>query len=187
MSDDLGESDELALELAAEAVGDHQKEPWFDHAAFSSMVLAMVMTVGALYAGIAANQAIADRQRELLDESEAHLSILVEEMTKNRLLLQASSGEEGSEELIAAVEKYEEDAEKDQQAAEEDLSQSEAVYEAHEILAFGVTLMSIGVTMTGMSIVIRKKHIWMMALVFASIGLVLILFGLITYFLIPSL
>ncbi|MDB4729956.1 DUF4337 family protein [bacterium] len=182
MSEDLEESNELALELAAESARDEHKEPWVNHAAFSSMIIAMIMTVGALLSGISVNEAMIERQNEIVTQSKFNLTVLKNEILQNRLQIQEAEGVHTLEPLEEQIESLEELAVEYSIETVNELHQSEATLHVHEMLAVGVTIMSIGVTMTGMSIVLRKKAIWYTSLIFAGLGMTFVFRGFYSYF-----
>ena len=67
MVSELQESAEAANDLILEEIQEERaNSKWTSHLAFSTMVMAMVAAVGALLAGITANQAMIQSTSELL-------------------------------------------------------------------------------------------------------------------------
>lgn len=182
MSEDLEESNELAMELATESSGDKNKEPWVNHAAFSSMIVAMIMTVGALLSGISANESMIERQNEIVTQTKFSLAIIQRDILQNRLEMKQAEGIKQVEDLDRQILEFEQMSEEYLQETAEDLVESAATLRVHELLALGVTIMSISVTMTGMAIVLRARLIWYASIGFAALGFGFVIHGIYSFF-----
>ena len=53
----------------------------------------------------------------------------------------------------------------------------EAVAHAHEIFALGVTLLAIAISLSGISVVVERRVLWGIGLVFGGIGAGFVLLG----------
>lgn len=182
MSEDLEESNELAMELATEATGDTKKEPWVNHAAFSSMIIAMIMTVGALLSGISANESMIDRQEEIVTQTKFNLTTIQKDILLNRLEIKQAEGIEDVEDIKKQILASEHMSEEHMEETTKELVESEAALYVHEVLALGVSIMSVSVTMTGMAIVLRKRLIWYTSIGFAVLGFGFVARGIYSFF-----
>ena len=164
MASELGESAEVAHEhIVEETLGRGGTLGWFRWVAFSAMVMALFSAVGALLAGITANESLMERTEEILEVSRLEGTRLHVEMLNTKRAVLNSLGEELAASEIERIDQYEvEAAELEFAVQREERAVLFANYK-HEIFAFGVTLLSIAITMSGMSIVSRRRWFWTIA------------------------
>ena len=180
MSHDLTESAEIAADVIVEK---HQEEDGGDKklisiVAVSTMIMALFSAVGALFAGISANDAMLVRTAEILTKTQLESDRLeVDILTANARLMQAL-GFEINEEQVALVERDREEMIEFATEVELYEAEVEVVMRAHERLAVGVTLLSIAITLGGMALVTRLKPVWYLGLVLSVAGAGYVILGL---------
>lgn len=185
MSHDLTESAEIAADVIAER---HQEEAGADRkliaiVAMSTMVMALFSAIGALFAGISANDAMLVRTAEILTETRLESDRLeVDILTANARLMQAL-GFEVDEEQVALIERDREEMIEFATEVELDEAEVEVVMRAHERLAVGVTLLSIAITLGGMALVTRRRPVWYLGLALSVAGAGYVITGLQTHLL----
>jgi hypothetical protein len=76
------------------------------------------------------------------------------------------------------VEKYAKEQENIKQAAEEFQKESEQHLDEHMILSRAVTLFQISITLAAISVLMRKRVLWMFSILISLVGLVFLVMGL---------
>ncbi|MCA9058818.1 MAG: DUF4337 family protein [Planctomycetaceae bacterium] len=174
--EDLTESTESAIETVLDHNREKQKqqgEPergWQDWASISTMMMALLAGLGGMLAGKTGNDAIIERQREivgLVDRNELQLQL---EILMTRRTIIELTGRPVPDDIRTRI------REMDQQlsgvlnqAHADDLGTIVAMH-AHEYFATGTTLLSAAITITGMSIVTRRRGLWILGLLISLGG-----------------
>lgn len=191
MAHDLTESAEIAADVIAERRLEQEQEKESEKkfvgiVAMSTMVMALFSAIGALFAGISANDAMLVRTAEILTETRLETDRLeIDILAGNALMLEAL-GLEVDEEMLAQIEIDRE--EMAEFAAEVEFAEDEVelVMVAHERLAVGVTLLSIAITLAGMALVTRRRPIWYLGLGLSVVGAAYVVVGLQTHLGLPA-
>ena len=191
MAHDLTESAEIAADVIAERRLEQEQEKESEKkfvgiVAMSTMVMALFSAIGALFAGISANDAMLVRTAEILTETRLETDRLeIDILAGNALMLEAL-GLEVEEEMLARI--AEDREEMEEFAAEVEFAEDEVelVMVAHERLAVGVTLLSIAITLGGMALVTRRRPIWYLGLGLSVVGAAYVVVGLQTHLGLPA-
>lgn len=182
---ELTETTETAQDAVTEAV--ESKEPgeehpgWYRQVAFSTLVLALLAALGGLLAGITANDALFERTKEIIKVSylEAdHIRVDALRSKHEILTVLGETPDPGEVETLAAFE--EEMREMEADTAREELIALRFAG-AHTIFAIAVTLLSLGITLGGMAVIVERKSLWAVGLVFGAVGAVGIGLGIYTW------
>jgi chromosome segregation ATPase len=168
--DELEESAEASLDIMEETAKEMAHlEPWVAWTAVSTLIMALMSAIGALLAGITANEALLRRTSETIEivnrnRNQIEIDILA---SKHDILTALGKTADEDEARIVA------DAKRIRETTPElkldELEIKETMHH-HELFAIGVTLLSIGITLSGMAIVSRRPPIWYVGLVSGLIG-----------------
>ncbi len=181
--EDYLESAEAAIEAVEEEEEEAQEQgvgptPWVHWASLSTMVMALFSAAGGLLAGVTANEALIERQEELHQLMEVNRDVLETELLRTHLTIFESMGRLPPPPMIERLQSLERTSNQDSEKVLIELESSEATLEAHEIFAVATTLLSVAISLTGMSVIARRRGIWLSSLVIASAGALLLVYGL---------
>lgn len=183
MPSEISKSAESVSESIVEHLkGGAENTDWIKWVALSAMIMALFSAIGALLAGITANDSLMERTEEVLEVSrmandELHVEVL---RTKHEVLKSLGKVPDVSE--LVRIEMYESEANALQLAAEKKEALVVVSAYKHEIFALGVTLLAIAIALSGMAIVGGRKGIWHVGIVFGFLGCVTVGFGVVQYF-----
>lgn len=162
---ELEEASEVGLEVIAESSHELEQLPtWVAWTAVSTLIMALFSAIGALLAGITANEALLERTSETMQVINRDRDLLQVEILKSK------------HESLAALDKPAPDDEvrilankESAKVASEEMkiegAEIESTMQHHEQFAIGVTLLSIGITLSGMAVVSQRPPIWHVGLV----------------------
>jgi hypothetical protein len=168
------ESAELASELTMESVKqDDNAETqarWHKQVAMSTLLMAVLVAVGALLSGITANEALLARTEEIIESSRLDRDQIVVEVLKAKHDILTSVGETPQQADIEQIKSYQSELEE-----LTDLTQREEEFIlrttfAHLIFASAITLLSVAITLSGMSIIVGQRYLWFIGIVVAAGG-----------------
>lgn len=153
---------------------------WHRHVTLTTLIMALLAALGGLLAGMTANRALLDRTEEIMDVNRMESERAYVETLKSKHEILTILGETPDPSEIATVAAFEDRM----QALEAYTSSEEAEVrvsaDAHEIYAIAVTLLALGITLGGMAIVVERKLLWTVGLVFGALGTVGIGMGVLT-------
>lgn len=150
--------------------GGEEKPQWIDWVAISTMAMAIFTALGALLAGITANEMMVNRTKEILEFAQMETDRIEIELLKSKHEILTSLGVTVDDSEIERIRKNKREFE--EMKADVEAVESEArkrIYE-HELFAIGATLLSIAITLCGVSVVVMQKKIWAIGLVVSVIG-----------------
>ena len=179
------EGPELATELALEGLGEGDRDgssTWHRYVALSTVVLAALAAISALFAGITAHEDLVERTNEVLEITAATEDrIQARELrTKHEILLGLGLSVDPDE--LALIAAYDQEAE---ELAAEAASSEAAARQAgstHLILAVAATVLGIGIVVTGLSVILARKWVWAAGTVIGVFGIGLLAYGLYSFF-----
>lgn len=172
---------EAEFEVAAEAAhdqikeeslkdGEGEKSRWIAWVALSTMVMALLSALGVLLAGVAVNELMIERTKEILEVSHLEADRIDVELLKSKHAILTSLGETLDNSEIEKIRKYQDKIEElKTDVALEEARVQRTIFE-HELFAIGVTLLSIAITLCGMSVITKRRKIWAVGLVIGVIG-----------------
>ncbi len=179
MPEEFEEAAEVALEAAEE--GARGSEPaWVQWASVSTMLMALVSAIGGLQAGKAANEAIIERQEEIVERIEVNRAQLEREMLLTRAAVAESLGKPLEPPLRRRIEADAAAIGQHRAEATADRTESTATLDNHELLAVGTTVLSIAITLTAMAVIVRRKAGWYGGLAIAAAGAAIVAYGSVT-------
>jgi hypothetical protein len=179
MSSELEEAADMAVERIREEMDGEggSRDGLTKWVALSTMVMALLSALGALMAGITANEVMVERTTELLQTSEESADRLDVEMLRSKHAILVSLGEVPDPGEAARIAGYE--ADQEALAAETSGEESEVgtSLAAHERFALGVTLLSVAITLSGVTLVTKRKAAWGVGLSAAAVGVAFLAAG----------
>ena len=183
MSSEYLESAEFSQEEIFEELehDGHKGPPWIKRVGLSTMIMASLVAIGALMAGITANELIIKRTEEILEAHQLSTDQLQIEVLKSKHAVLSSMGQTPESDEVDQILLFEKsrEAELVKEELREDEAEVRSTLEAHEIFAISVTLLSIALTLSGVAILYRKKGIWFFGLGIGAIGTAFMVLGLI--------
>jgi hypothetical protein len=179
---EIQEQSERMNDTLIEVAKEGAKRPdWTHGVAFVSLVFGLLSALGAMLAGAAANEAILERTREILDMQTEHSDRLEAAMLRQQILLLRSLDEP----VNPALDERQKALDAEGAALEIDQSRMERFVEAsvddHEILEAAVTLFAIAISFFGMSVIIQRRHLFWIGLGVGSLGLALFGWGVLRF------
>jgi len=156
--------------------------------AITAAMLAVLAAVGSLLSGHSANQAILHQ-----DKATDMWALFQARSTKGQIyemgkeLIQGLGEAQGATDKISPalarfqerIEKYGKEKEEPKQNAEQFEALSEREFEKHHYFAMGVAAFQVGIVLASISIMVRYRFIWLLSLVGGTVGLCLLVKGLI--------
>lgn len=174
-------TEHLQEEIHEHAHADAPQRGWVMRIALSSAIIAALAAVGSLKAGHSANEALL-KQIESSDHWAFFQakSIKSGQLKTKRDLLVALNKEVPAQDL-AKLDEYEREQEEIRKEAEKLGTESRVLLRQHQTLSHSVTFFQISIAISAMSVLARSRPLWAVSLIFASIGVFYLLFGLLGY------
>lgn len=172
MPSEFEEAAEVGLEILNEEASEnshHSAPKWIALAAISTLVMALFSAVGALMAGITANEALLGRTAEIVEVVDRDRDQLEVEILASKHELLRALGKPVDSDEARLIEENRTIRDSTEEMAEDEDEIAAAMYD-HERLAIGVTLLSIAITLSGLAVVARNPRIWHVGLVVGTIG-----------------
>ena len=181
MDEEISETAECGIDLTIVSQREDAGRRWLEFAAFSCLLMAMVMAVGALLAGMTANEALISRQKQIAELSEANFLLLEHKIVENRVFYMKIEDMGIAPDMKQEMEEWKRRGEKLTEHAKVDVEESEAVFHIHEILVIGVTILSLAISLTGLATLVKRPKIWYISLVVAIVGVVFVANGVVEF------
>ena len=153
------------------------KEKWVLFVALSTALIAVLAAITGLMAGANADEAMLSQIRAS-DQWAFYQAkgIKTEVLNSSNKLLVAMGKQPIAEDVAKAKDNKKEQAEI-KNKAEEFQKESDTHVEKHGILAKGVTLFQISIAIGAISIIVKRKSLWLVSMGFACIGIFFLLQG----------
>jgi hypothetical protein len=181
---ELGESIELATELALETVKEDGPEGgrprWYMYVALSTLLMALLTAIGALLAGVTSDEALQKRTEEIMEISILEGDRVQVDILSAKHEILVSLGKTPDEAEVERVREFKDAIEElaaDVQREEKRIISSNS---SSLVLAVAVTLLSVGITVSGMSVIVEQKMLWIVGIVFGVAGAVGVGIGVVT-------
>jgi hypothetical protein len=171
---------EKAIEHAVEAIqehaggahGDAASRRWITQVALSTLVMALLSALGALMAAISAHESLLERTQEVLDFVRLQNDRLEIEVLRAKHDLLRQSGVEPAASELSRIRAYETDLLRMTEQTTEEEAVVRTSAHAHLVFAIAVTLLSVGITLSGISMIARRRPLWIAGLAFGLAGTV---------------
>jgi len=177
---------ETVEEIAADAVMERQKNrgdnpPWDSWVALSSSALAVLSALAALYATFAIDEAILIISNGTSYAAYQEGSMVGLSVLKAKVDILKALDKPVSKENIVQMKHFEEQMLKYKRKADEADQQGNHKFHVHDRLAISVALFQVAILMGGLSVVVKRKSIWVFGLSFAFFASGMLLWGLLTF------
>ena len=153
-----------------EVGGGHPR--WHKHVALTTLVLALLTALGAMLAGMSANQAMIERTQEIIEVNSLEGDRIYVETLKSKHEILTVLGETPDQTEITTISAIEEEILELEIRTAGDESLVKTTTKAHHIFAIAVALLSLGTALCGTSIIVNQKYLWGAGLLFGAIGTV---------------
>jgi hypothetical protein len=156
---------------------EEKKEKWLFHVALSTAIIAVLAAISGLLGGDHANEAIMEQIKASNQWSYYQAKSIKSEIAAsgNRLLLASGYAINDSDKHKMA--QYEQQKKEIMDIAHESEKESEYHLSRHKVLARAVTLFQIAIAISAISILARKKVLWIGSMVIAAGGIVFLIQG----------
>ena len=185
---DLKETVDASVERALEV--EREKNGWIVYLSLSTAIIAVFAAVASLESGANSNDAILEKNDAVLNQSRAS-DVWALYQSKNlrasiaNEFAQAASHDAGQafRDEAARLKAEQGPVEKQARALEAEVEEhnrrAERLLARHHRFAFSVTLFQVAVALSAIAALVKKKPLWVVALVASAIGLALFVAGII--------
>jgi uncharacterized protein DUF4337 len=170
------EEPEVPLEHLHEEVhhsAEHSHEAWISWVALSTAILAVLAAIAGLLSGQHANEAMMN-QIEASDQWNYYQAKSIKASVLDAKMSLASSASEEDRQKTA---RYEEEQREIQKKAREDEAEAKSNFQRHEVYARAVTMFQIAIAIAAISVLTKKRHFWIVSLLFGAVGCVFLVLG----------
>jgi hypothetical protein len=170
------EEAEVPLEHLQEHVhhsAEHSGEAWISWVALSTAILAVFAAIAGLLSGKHANEAMMSQ----IDAADHWAYYQAKGIKASVLDAKMSLTGAVNEQDRAKAERYQEEQAEIQKEAREKETEAKKNFHQHEILARGVTMFQIAIAIAAISALTKKRHFWVVSLLFGAAGCVFLVLG----------
>jgi uncharacterized protein DUF4337 len=163
------EEAEVPLEHLHEHVresAEHSREAWISWVALSTAILAVLAAIAGLLSGQYANEAMMN-QIEASDQWNYYQAKSIKASVLDAKMSLAGAPNESDQ---AKRDRYEKEQEEIKSDAEHKEAAAKSNFHKHEVFARGVTMFQIAIAIAAISVLTRKRHFWLVSLLFGVVG-----------------
>lgn len=174
------EGPEVPLEQSQEEIADHAHhatEKWILGVALTAALLAVLAAITALMAEHHANEAMLDQIRSSDKWAFYQAKSIKANLFSTKIDLLKALDKTVDEKDLGKVETYRKEQEAVREEAEEEERASEKHLRQHSILSRSVTLFQVGIAVGAISVLTKRKSLWLVSLVFGVVGVAQLLGG----------
>jgi hypothetical protein len=143
---------------------------WISMAALTAAILAVLAALSALFAGHDANEAMLDQIRASDGYAFYQAKGIKSAMIQAKMEILAALGKDAGPADRPAIERYKKEQEEIKADADRDAASSNARMARHGVLARSVTLFQIAIAMAAISVLTKKKPVWILSLLLGGVG-----------------
>jgi Domain of unknown function (DUF4337) len=165
------EEAEVPLEHLHEQVketAEHTGVTWISWVALSTAILAVLAAIAGLLSGQYANEAMMN-QIEASDQWNYYQAKSIKASVLDAKMSLAGAANESDQ---SKRDRYEKEQEKIKSLAEHKEAAAKSHFHKHEVFARGVTMFQIAIAVAAISALTRKRHFWVVSLLFGVVGCV---------------
>jgi len=171
---ELPETVETAEDFITDAMDSHEvgdgHPRWHKHVALTTLVMALLTAIGALLAGVSANQSLIDRTQEIIEVNSLEGDRINVQILKSKHEILTTLGETPDQAEVETITAFEKETQKLDAETVSNESLVKTATKDHLIFAIAVALLSLGTALCGMSIIVNQKFLWSAGLLFGVIG-----------------
>jgi hypothetical protein len=172
------EEAEVPLEHLHEQVhhrAEHSGETWISWVAFSTAILAVLAAIAGLLSGQHANEAMMS-QIEASDQWNYYQAKSIKASVLDAKMSLAGAPNESDQ---SKRDRYEKEQEEIKSEAERKEGAAKSNFHKHEVFARGVTMFQIAIAIAAISALTKRRHFWMVSLLFGVVGCVFLILAVI--------
>jgi hypothetical protein len=165
------EEAEVPLEHLHEQVhhrAEHSGETWISWVALSTAILAVLAAIAGLLSGQRVNEAMMN-QIEASDQWNYYQAKSIKASVLDAKMSLADAPNESDQ---SKHDRYEKEQEEIKSDAERKEAAAKSNFHKHEVFARGVTMFQIAIAIAAISVLTKKRHFWMVSLLFGVVGCV---------------
>jgi len=173
------EEAEIPLEHLQEQVhhnARHGGETWISWVALSTAILAVLAAIAGLLSGQHANEAVMN-QIEASDQWNYYQAKSIKASVLDAKMSLAGAPNESDQ---SKRDRYEKEQEEIKSEAEHKEADAKSNFHKHEVFARGVTMFQIAIAIAAISALTRKRHFWVVSLLFGVVGCVFLVLAAVT-------
>ena len=155
--------------IESEEVGERQLR-WHKQVALSTLVMALLAALGALLAGITANEALLETSKQILQVSYLEGDRVYSETLKAKHEILIALGEAPDPAEARTVVEFEAEMRELEVGAAREAMLASSAGRVHLVFATAVTLLSLGITLGGISVIVEHKLLWVAGILFGAAG-----------------
>jgi hypothetical protein len=175
----MPEEIEVPTEHLHEAMEEKAEEGGFNlRVALTSALVAVLAAICALFAGGHANEALVAQIKCSDTWAFYQAKSIKSSMLSNKIEMMQAAGHKAKPEDLAKLDEYKKDMEEKSAEATKLGQEADELLERHEILAKGVTLFQIAIALSAISVLTRKKFLWVGGLLLSLGGIYFLFMGL---------
>src|SRR6267378_7212126 len=144
---------------------------WISWVALSTAILAVLAAITALLSGMHANEAMMD-QIEASDQWNYYQAKSIKASVLDAKMSLAGAPNESDK---SKRDRYEKEQEEIKSDAEHKEAAAKSNFHKHEVFARGVTMFQIAIAIAAISALTKKRHFWMVSLIFGVVGCVFLI------------
>jgi Na+-translocating ferredoxin:NAD+ oxidoreductase RnfG subunit len=163
------EESEVPLEHLQEQVkekAEHSGAPWISWVALSTALLAVLAAIAGLLSGQHVNEAMMN-QIEASDQWNYYQAKSIKASVLDAKMSLAGTPNESDQ---SKRDRYEKEQEQIKSEAEHKETAAKSNFHKHEVFAGGVTMFQIAIAIAAISALTRKRHFWIVSLLFGAVG-----------------
>src|SRR6266446_6345142 len=141
---------------------------WISWVALSTAILAVLAAITGLLSGMHANEAMMD-QIEASDQWNYYQAKSIKASVLDAKMSLAGTPNESDQ---SKRDRYEKEQEQIKSEAEHKEAAAKSNFHKHEVFARGVTMFQIGIAIAAISALTKKRHFWIVSLLFGVFGCV---------------
>jgi hypothetical protein len=180
LTEAVGTAQDAVLEAVESGEVGEEHPRWHKRVALTTLVMALLAALGALLGSRAANQALLGRTKEIIDMSRLEGDRIYAETLKSKHEILLALGETPDPAEAERLEAFEAEMRELQAEAAREEALALSSTSAHQVFAIGVTMLSLGITLGGMAIVLERKFLWAVGLIFGALGVLAVGIGVLT-------
>jgi hypothetical protein len=163
------EEAEVPLEHLHEEIhhsAEYSGETWISWVAFSTAILAVLAAIAGLLSGQHVNEAMMS-QIEASDQWNYYQAKSIKASVLDAKMSLTSAHNESDQ---SKRDRYEKEQEEIKSEAEHKEAAAKANFHKHEVFARGVTMFQIAIAIAAISALTKKRHFWIVSLLFGVVG-----------------
>jgi hypothetical protein len=152
---------------------------WTMRVALTAAIVSALAAVASLKSSHSANEAMIAQIESANQWSFFQSKSIKDSVLRTKIDLLGALGKPANDKDSAKLREYESDLEQIKSEAEHLAKKSRFLLEDHETLSHGVTFFQICISVSAMSVLIRRQRLWALGLIFAGVGIVFLIKGLV--------